>query len=799
MKQAKRAASSRFAILRYTQPNQKEVSVLKNPFIFYSADCRGKEDNCRYPNRHEVMTVDQFREVVGKDYVCAEYAGSYRKGDNFRFSNVVAMDNDNDHTDIADQWVTPSDIASMLPGVPFLVHYSRHHMKPKEGRSSRPRFHIAFLIDDCTDSKAYADIKKRLHEHFPFFDQKALDAARFFYGTENPQVEMHDGNVMLNKLLDALDAEEAAAEEFLLHRHPKPIPAGSRNSTMSNFAGRVLIRLGDTDEARRAFDDRANSCTPPLDDAELEKIWRSALRFYAAVSQREGYIKPEDYNKPTVTGWEEPIPFGKYTLSAFPVDALPAPIADYVRALSESTQTPIDMAGAGAISMLSTCMQGKFRIRGKADWVEPVNTYLLEIAPPSERKSAVQHALVKPVSDYEIQYNREHAACVEGSRMHKRILERKQKAIEEQVAKGKAEASELESIAAEITSYREQKPLRLFADDITPEKLVSVLSENDGRMALISSEAGIFDTLAGAYSKSVNIDVMLKGYSGDYIRVDRIGRESESIMDPALTVLLMAQPSVISEVLSNGTFRGRGLTARFLYSFPASTVGSRQYRSEPVSENIYRAYERCIYNLLEDEYSEDPEIITLSPEADEMLAAFAEELEPKLVGDYVEIADWCGKLVGNTLRIAGLLCRASVYREHEFLDEYSALVVDGATMGNAIRIGKYFLNHAQAVFSVLPENESCKKAARILDMLKDTGLAEFNRRDAMRYIRTFKKAADIQPVLDFLEDYGYIIQINAQPTFGKGRPPLPQYLVNPWVHEHYCPFVPVSSQGTEDK
>ena len=82
---------------------------------------------------------------------------------------------------------------------------------------------------------------------------------------------------------------------------------------------------------------------------------------------------------------------------------------------------------------------------------------------------------------------------------------------------------------------------------------MSVISTNHGRAALISSEGGIFDTLAGIYTKNVNIDVMLKGYSGDPIRVDRIGRDSESINNPALTILLMAQPNVVSAVLGNTT------------------------------------------------------------------------------------------------------------------------------------------------------------------------------------------------------------------------------------------------------
>ena len=52
--------------------------------------------------------------------------------------------------------------------------------------------------------------------------------------------------------------------------------------------------------------------------------------------------------------------------------------------------------------------------------------------------------------------------------------------------------------------------------------------------------------LVRMYTKTVNIDVLLKGHSGDSIRVDRIGRNSESIMNPSLSVLLAVQPNVLS-------------------------------------------------------------------------------------------------------------------------------------------------------------------------------------------------------------------------------------------------------------
>jgi len=318
-------------------------------------------------------------------------------------------------------------------------------------------------------------------------------------------------------------------------------------------------------------------------------------------------------------------------------------------------------------------------------------------------------------------------------------------------------------------------------------------------MALLSSEAGIFDTLAGVYSKSVNIDVMLKSYSGDQIRVDRIGRESESVMHPTLTVLLMAQPNVISKVLSNETFRGRGLTARFLYSMPISMVGTRNFSSQPVPVNVYKAYESRVFNMLEDEYSKEPERITLSHEAYALFESFSKDLEPRLTKEYAEIADWCGKLAGNVLRIAGLLCRAATFRSHDFLDIPEPLVVDAETMKNAIKLGRYFLNHAQVVFSALPENAMFQNANKILKMIVERNLKEFNRRTAMRYCRSFKKTDDIQPVLDFLEDYGYIASVETGASYGRGRPPMSKYIVNPWVEKYFCPFVLNSTVLVEDK
>ena len=488
--------------------------------------------------------------------------------------------------------------------------------------------------------------------------------------------------------------------------------------------------------------------------------------------------------KQAESAWEKPIPFDECSLPEFPVDALPKVIADYVVALAESTQTPVDMAASSALPVISVCIQGKYKVRAKADWYEPVNTFVLNIMEPSERKSAVENAMVRPINKFESEINTQNAAEIESSKMRGRIMERRQKALEDQAAKGKDVKAELDSIVQEITAHREKKPLRLYVDDVTTEKLTQVLSDNDGRAAILSTEGGIFDTLAGIYTRNVNIDVILKGYSGDCIKVDRIGRCSESVMDPALTILLMAQPSVLSGLMKNDTFRGRGLTARFLYCIPASYVGSRKYRSAPVPDEVSRAYEIQIRNMLEDEYSNEPEIITLSPESDRMIETFAGELEPKLKEEYSDISDWAGKLIGNTHRIAGLLCRASVFRSHDFLDVPEPLVIDAATMANAIRIARYFISHAKAAFSLMGADNTIKQSKYVLNAIKNTGLTEFNKRDIMRLCRSFKKADDLQPVLDHLVDYGYIAVKESGVYSGKGRPSAQSYIVNPCTYEN---------------
>lgn len=738
--------------------NTKNITV-------YAANCRENPTNCLYPHRIEITDEASAAKAFSRDIVCAEYQNNYRSVENFLVSNTLPMDCDNDHSNDPALWITAADIEAFFPDVTYFIHYSRHHMKPKGDLSSRPRFHVIFLIDLTSDPASYVRLKQRVAEIFPFFDPGAMDAARFLIGTENPEVEFHPGTITLNAFLEEYESEQAFAQL------ETTIPEGNRNSTMSRIGARIIKRYGDTSEARELFFREAEKCTPPLEDTELETIWGSCQKFFKKLSSTATYIPPEAYNGTGPIQWETPIPFDDFSLPEFPTDALPPALRDYVQAVAETTQTSADMAAVASLAVLSICVQGKYRIWGKPDWSEPLNTYCVVVLPPSERKSAVISLMTAPLEEYEKEVNAVLDAQIIESQMMRSILEKERRSLEDKVSKGKATVEDVTKKAQEIAAFKEIQPLKLFVDDVTSERLTSILAENRGRAAIASAEGGIFDILNGIYTKNVNIDVFLKGHSGDTIRVDRIGRASELIDHPALTMLLAVQPDVLHGLMTNGTFHGRGLTARFLYSIPKSFRGNRKFYTNPISDAVKASYNHLIRTLLVKDENDEP--LRLTQGATLILEKLYLNTESRFHTDLAEIESWAGKYTGAVLRIAGLLHIA----ENNGIPEFSD--VSEQTMENAVRIGEYFLEHAKAAHALMGADPVNKQGEYLLSKIQKAQVREFSRRDAMRMCRGIKTAESIQLVLNRLCEYGYIAPKPTELVLGVGRRPSEVYLTNP--------------------
>ena len=250
---------------------------------FYTANCRGNAKNSLYPNKRVVDNEDDILEVMAFDHVCAEFKNCRRSGDHFLSCDVDVMDCDNDHSDNPADWVHPEDLEEKIgKDVAYAVVPSRNNMKPKDGRSARPRFHVYFPHDPVTDGDACAALKKAIQQKFPFFDGNAIDSARFIFGNPCSEILWHEGEITIDCIVKPQGGRE--------------IPQGQRNATMSHFAGRVVKRYGATEKAYGIFMEEADKCRPPLEDAELSMIWQSACRFAEKVKSQDGYVAPDEYN-----------------------------------------------------------------------------------------------------------------------------------------------------------------------------------------------------------------------------------------------------------------------------------------------------------------------------------------------------------------------------------------------------------------------------------------------------------------------------------------------------------------------
>ncbi|HGC9892343.1 TPA: phage/plasmid primase, P4 family [Streptococcus agalactiae] len=261
----------------------------------------GVQTTTVYPHQVTITDKATLQAIAQYDHVAGLFTNNTRSNANFIKSDVLVMDIDNDHTDNSDEWVTEELLKDIFADYNFALVTSRNYLVQKGDKAARPKFHIYFQINEVTDKDTYALLKEELVNRYGIFDTNAKDAARFFFGNPNAKVLWHDSWLTIDEdLLDDMVAQDDEEDFDAGFYQPPigPITEGSRNSTMSVFAAKILKRLGVTKEARDGFDEQALKCVPPLEKAELDTIWGSAIRFYnRTIKNSKDYKSPEEFQR----------------------------------------------------------------------------------------------------------------------------------------------------------------------------------------------------------------------------------------------------------------------------------------------------------------------------------------------------------------------------------------------------------------------------------------------------------------------------------------------------------------------
>lgn len=447
--------------------------------------------------------------------------------------------------------------------------------------------------------------------------------------------------------------------------------------------------------------------------------------------------------------WEDPVPLGmgRRELPTFPVEVFPAWLADHVRAVADDIQVPIDLPAMIALATLSAVAAKRIEVEAD-DWVSLTNLYLVVASPPGQGKSPVFSAMTSCLEELQADLAAALGPDIAKAEQERRVAEKQARKAEEKGDVEEAWRHLQESLAIDVP-----KPPRLTADDATPEALTRLLADNHGRIAVMSSEGGVFDLMTGKYSDRANLEVYLKAWSGDKIEVDRINRENELIRRPALTIGLTVQPMVVQRLANKPELAGRGLTARFMYALPPSNVGFRDMRKRRANRRAQqRAYDAAITNLFTQLSAyQTPGRLSLSDHDVDRLFAWRDDIEKRRApgGDLQPMAEWTTKLEASVLRLAALLHLAHGGAHHGTIDE--------GVLDLCLVVSDYWIEHAFAVHDLWGTDDTLAGARIILAWLAREDLATFTASDVQKKLRShFNRIADVTEPLALLVERGWV-------------------------------------------
>lgn len=491
------------------------------------------------------------------------------------------------------------------------------------------------------------------------------------------------------------------------------------------------------------------------------------------------YLGKPDNTITTTTNpdWPTPTPLKDVTtLPPFPIGRLPEWIRNQAIQVAEQTRAPIDLAAMCALACLSSILNRKIKIRITPSYTESANLYLVCAMPPGSGKSPVFNMMLKPFNDHAIELTEQHNTTRGEQEQQHRILTHEM---------NQAEKSGDNIKARELREILELHPLKpapvLIADDATPEALAQLLAEQ-GRIALLSSEGGLFDMMSGKYSDVTDLAIYNKGFTSDSYIVNRIGRTQAAIHECHIVIGITTQPYVISQMADNTKLSGTGLASRFMYHIPASNIGQRNFTTDPEHHpDIEHTYNTRMKELIDIHHSTtEPIIKHLSEDAYQIFKRDRQHRE-KLIAPgqpHDHLAEWNEKLNRAILRTAALL---HVARHPD------DPIIDADALADALDIANYWTEHAKEAHYLWGADPTLHQAQRILDWITRQGLTECTFRDIYSALRkTFAKAAEALPAVNLLIERGWLKQLDTDPkqkiTVGQRGKDSPRLVVNPALY-----------------
>jgi Protein of unknown function (DUF3987) len=243
---------------------------------------------------------------------------------------------------------------------------------------------------------------------------------------------------------------------------------------------------------------------------------------------------------------------------------------------------------------------------------------------------------------------------------------------------------------------RELNPPTIYLEDVTVERLASLLPLSGEQMTYYSSDAGAaIQNVLGKYNKDSRPDdhILLKSYILEPFSQARLTREDVNLESPWGSLLWMTQPDKWEHLSKNQWLRERGFLPRCLLAEfecePKDDDGTEKRVPQPLMD-YYNEKFRAIFNAYRKpaEKGEAPKIIKASKYAAELMRKFHNEVaEYRRKNDAIDA--FAARWVENAKRIAGVLHAAYfAHKAHEH-------ELHWVTVHYAIKVMRWFMERQQ--------------------------------------------------------------------------------------------------------
>lgn len=351
--------------------------------------------------------------------------------------------------------------------------------------------------------------------------------------------------------------------------------------------------------------------------------------------------------------WPE-LPDGEQGLPEFPTNALPDELRALVRGLAKAQQVSEAMVAAFALGVASAALVGRAVVQPKKSHLEAIQLYILCMGKSGERKSGVLRVLKGPLEKW-LEEARETV------RRENRDSEIRIAALGKSISKEKS-PDNVAALMAELERLKDAlipEPEYLMSE-MTMESIAVSMDKHKGRAVIVYDEADFLMALAGKnYAKegaAVNLTAALQGYGNEAYHGQRVGRGEWHIPCCSLALCLGAQPGILNSFIEDAAGADRGLHGRFLYFLPESKIGTRTSADAEMPAAALEWWQKTIWRLAGLARENGPLLLPFDCYAECAYRAFFDRIERRLLLDLGEnLQPWGGKLVGNTVRLAGLL------------------------------------------------------------------------------------------------------------------------------------------------